>query len=103
MLRHSGLCRSGPFTTTTHLCVWACGGSHIVAHLVVKFIEIISSVCLVAHVEQIFPAIDSKNFGYVLNYILEAFVEILRKLRCGDNINIFCIALKNSLQMCGKC
>jgi hypothetical protein len=74
MLRHSGLCRWGPFTITTHLCAWAWGGSHKMAHLAVKRNEIISFIHLEAHIAEI----DSKYFGNILNYRFKVFLEILR-------------------------
>lgn len=78
MLRHSGLCRWGPFTITTHLCAWAWGGSHKMAHLAVKRIEIISLISHEAHIGEIITAVDSKSFGYILNYRFKVFLEILR-------------------------
>jgi hypothetical protein len=76
MLRHSGLCRWGPFTIRTHLCAWAWGGSHKMAHLAVKRIKIIFFISHKAHIVVIITAIDSNSFAYILNYRFKVFLEI---------------------------
>lgn len=72
MLRHSELCMWGPFTITTHLCAWAWGGSHKMAHLAIKRITIFSLISHEAHIGA------SKSFGFILNYRFKVFLEILR-------------------------
>jgi hypothetical protein len=48
------------------------------AHLAVKRIEIISLISHEAHIGEIITAVDSKSFGYILNYRFKVFLEILR-------------------------